>query len=107
MSNCYNTITIISQNVDELSHLVDNQILEYFLVNLSYRSNAKIVGEFSSHWTPPINWLKDLLIQHPGCWIKFAWITDTCVEGVWIGCVVNLEIVIQNMEWHVPTENVI
>lgn len=105
MSNCHNTITIISQNVDDLSHLVDNQILEYFPINLSHRSNTKIMGEFVSHWTPPLNWLRDLLNQYPGCWIKNAWITDAGAEGLWIGCIVNSEIVIQNMEWQMPQQN--
>ena len=104
MLNCHNTITVISQNTDALEHFIDNRILEYFQIQISYRSATKIIANYQSSWTPPINWLCDILNEYPSCWIKNSWHADDGTAGIWIGCIINNEPLIQQMNWQMPQE---
>jgi hypothetical protein len=40
---------------------------------------------FTTAWMPPIKFLKTLLEQRPGLWIKAEWTTEDGDAGVWLG----------------------
>jgi len=105
-SICYNTMTIISLNVDSLDHFIDNRLLEYFHIFVIHRSNTKIIVTYQSLWTPPVNWLSDMLNDYPSFWIKNEWHTDNGAAGIWIASTHNDNPVINQMDWQIPPENI-
>ena len=102
--HCYNTLTVISKNVNSLDNIVCVRLLEYFNIEITEKTNTKIVGKFVSHWTPPLNWLCNALNDYPYCWIKNEWRTDENVAGIWVGYIENDIPFINQITWQIPQE---
>ena len=102
--HCYNMITIISKNVDSLDTIFYNHLLEYFNIEISQKTNTKIIGTFVSHWNPPLNWLCNALNNYPHCWIKNEWHTDENIAGIWVGYIENDIPFINQISWKIPQE---
>jgi hypothetical protein len=106
-NDCFNHITITSENKneldvllrDELQHKKDDKHIYYENIRMIKRGKKGIIFELESRTNPDYDWLNTLLDMYPHCWIKNEWWEEGGNAGVWIGSVKNNQNCIQSMEW--------
>lgn len=95
-NDCWNNLTITSENPDELVRLIDNEIIDH----IQKQGSNVIIMRLWSAWAPPFNWLSELIDKYPRCWIKNEWDEESGLAGVWIGFTNNAnEKTIKQLTW--------
>ena len=98
-NDCWNTITITCDNIEELNNLVSQELKH----NNQYHENIIMMKhrekgiKFSqtTAWNPDYKWLESLVTKYPNAWIKNEWYEEGGFAGVWIGSVKGMKF----MEW--------
>lgn len=99
-NDCWNNITIVTRNSDELNNFINEEIKDHHLAVFTKRSrNGAIINIWSPN-TLPREWLTRLLDSYPTCWIKNEWKEEAGMAGVWVGYVnENNQKVIKEFDW--------
>ena len=99
-NDCWNYVTITSQNPEELNTLLQNEIKNYHQVDIKKKGKNGVIMRIWSPWAPNFEWFSGLLDNYPGCWIKNEWDEEGGMAGVWVGFIdENREKNIRSLEW--------
>ena len=107
-NDCWNIITITSEDRDELNALVqnefqrleNNEFVYHETVTMKKKGCRGILLKLWSAWNPPYDFLEELLTKYPSCWVKNEWNEEGGFAGVWIGYVTtDGEKDITHLEW--------
>ena len=92
-NDCWNHLTITSEDIEELKRLVSEEFQYIENGELVCKKNVYIhqqcprgvALEFLSGWAPPYDFLELLINKYPSCSIKNRWDEEGGGEGIWIG----------------------
>jgi len=107
-NDCWNKLTITSEDREELNSLITNEFQHIENSDYVYNETAKMykrgcrgaILSLRSAWNPPYDFLENILINYPSCWIKNEWNEEGGFAGVWIGYVTSDgEKIIKDLQW--------
>jgi hypothetical protein len=93
-NDCWNNITVISLDQDELITLIHNEfmykddkdkLLFHKHIELLERGERGIKINCWSAWKPDFDWLSKMIHNYKSCWIKNRWNVEDGLNGIWIG----------------------
>lgn len=99
-NDCKNIITITFKKENSLNDFINIELRNNNFQNILTRGRFGIIVEIITAWLPDFDWLKNLLISYPECWIKNEWHEEGGMAGVWIAYMENEETIIKQMNWH-------
>lgn len=98
--NCWNYIKITSHyNADELQKLIDIEF-ESKEIEIIKKKLCGIYLKIGSSMHPDYEWLENLVVKYPSCWISNEWIKEGGYAGIWNGFMNKNKPEIQYFEWN-------
>ena len=108
-NDCWNHITVISSDPDELITLIHNEFMYKNDKNkLLFHKHIKLLESGDrgikincwSAWNPDFEWLSNMIHKYKSCWIKNRWNEEDGLNGIWIGQMKLFGPKIINYEWN-------
>jgi hypothetical protein len=94
-NDCWNTIVFISDDVEQLQQLFDNEIAAQNIpdgfLEIIYKGANGIRLKLYSRWVGDLVWFEMMVEKYSKCWIKNEWVAEDGLSGVFVGGWLNGE----------------